>query len=98
MLLRNLNTIVSPQVDAEGDIEVIKEWIQKVLGAVPPVLEPTDVFKEPTMEVIAYFQTPDHEKEDAEEETVEDILTSDSLIDQISSSKSFVTKGYRQCK
>ena len=44
---QELNTIVSPQVDAEGDIEVIKEWIQKVLGAVPPVLEPTDVFKPP---------------------------------------------------
>jgi len=80
-----LNSIVSPPCDTEGDIESIRLWIEKVRGAGPPVIEPTDVFTEETTEVLNYFQTPEGETEPLPEEFEE--LTEDSLINQLRNAK-----------
>lgn len=79
---RELNKIVSPNVDAEGDVDAIIAWIEKVLGAAPPVIEPTDVFTPVTTEVLMYFQTPDDERDDYVPEE-EPTPVDDSLLGQI---------------
>jgi hypothetical protein len=83
---RELNKIVSPNVDEEGDVDAIVSWIEKVLGAVPPVIMPTDVFTPVTTEVLNYLQTPDDERDDYTQEDVPEPFD-DSLLGQIRSAK-----------
>jgi len=47
-----LSAFVSPSPNLAGSVTELTEWLHKVLGAEPPVIEPTDVFTEDTEEVI----------------------------------------------